>query len=55
MFKNVIDIGDIACDYDGFTAEMSGMAKMKRLKDKLAEKEQHPCTGKKEKKNDMKR
>lgn len=55
MFKNVVDISDIVCDYDGFTAGMSGMAKMKRLKDKLAEKEKHPSTGKKEKKNDMKR
>ena len=55
MFKNVIDMGDIACDYDGFTAGMSGMAKMKRLKEKLAEKEKHQGTGKKEKKNDMKR
>lgn len=55
MFKNIVDISDIACDYDGFTAEMSGMAKMKRLKDKLAEKEKHSGTCKKEKKNDMKR
>ena len=55
MFKNIVDISDIACDYDGFTAEMSGMAKMRRLKEKLAEKEEHSVKGKKEKKNDMKR
>ena len=50
MFKNVVDISDIACDYDGFTAGMSGMAKMKRLKEKLAERRSIQAQAKKKRK-----